>query len=490
VSAPPILVFTYYRVAPVGQLGVFKRCTRMIEGLVDDFDVHLVHFGSLPAESQYEAIRDRLVTHEVPGDAVAATLERIFDEVRPEAIVLGEAPLRGSLRLAHRMATRRGIWQVGVENIFYREFAVHATSEWPAVDRWLLLGLLESGGAERLSRQCAAVPPLLRFPAGFGSFVRDRISIIAYDRLTLLTALRVLELLPRSLRADVFVSPETQALLQENGTLEGRPGVRVLMFPDDATIYDSLARARVVFGKAGYGQIVESLQLGARILCRACPGGINDELVSLAIRPYVHILPSDLEFPALTPMLDRWLAAPPVNDWAEVAVQHPDTIAVAASTLRELLDERKTAPEPRRSSTGPDRVVRSPDVPAALSIFRYLVENLRWAELREQLGDATIWVYDHPLGAAELVEMLEGIFANAEDLRLQAIGPTTKKSYGPIFHVSQPSCAMWGTTTSWDEHEMKFDLHVGCLADGSDDHLTYVGITQATPEGDPFLLSS
>jgi hypothetical protein len=87
--------------------------------------------------------------------------------------------------------------------------------------------------------------------------------VIGYDSDEPAHGLALRELLPSEQRVDVLVAPEGLELL---GTL--RDGIRVLVLPDDEAICDSLSRARLVVGKAGYNQIVESLQLGAPILCR------------------------------------------------------------------------------------------------------------------------------------------------------------------------------------------------------------------------------
>src|SRR5439155_867749 len=120
-------------------------------------------------------------------DGGGAAIESVMRSVLPVAVIFGEAPLRGPFRLSHRIATSLRLWQVGVENVFDRNFPAYARAEWPDIDRWLFFGMLDSAVPARLSHGSAVVPPLLRFPAGFGSFERDRISVIAYDRQTLLT---------------------------------------------------------------------------------------------------------------------------------------------------------------------------------------------------------------------------------------------------------------------------------------------------------------
>jgi hypothetical protein len=491
VSQPAILFVTYYRVAPVGQLGVFKRCCRMMEVLLDDLDVHLMHFGGLPqGDAEFAAVSERVAVHEIPGDGGGAAIEHVMRSVRPEAVIFGEAPLRGPFRLSHRIATSLRLWQVGIENVFDRNFPTYARSEWPDIDRWLFFGMFDSAVPARLSPESAVVPPLLRFPPGFGSFERDRISVIAYDRQTLLTAARLLHLLPEWQRIDFFVSSETRKLMEERCVARDRSERRVLEFPDGATIYDSLSRARLVFGKAGYGQIVESLQLGARIVCRSCPGGISDGLLAAVMRPYVLILRADHELPGRLPLIEEWLASPPIETWSGVAAQFPDTIALAGRTLAELIEEGRTAPRTPRTRAAPAAPMpdeSGQEYPRALSLFAWFVENKQWADLRCQLSAATIWTFDRPLATGEFIAMLESMFADAVDLKFLKIGPMTKKLRDGLFHISQTCALMWGERASWSHHELTFDIHLACRNDPAEEKLAYLGLTSATPEPEAYV---
>jgi hypothetical protein len=484
-SRPSLLFVTYYRVAPVGQLGVFKRCSRMMERLLDNYDVHLVHFGGLPqGEPTFAAIADRVVVHDIPLDTPGDGIERAMRRARPDAVVFGEAPLRGPFRLSHRVATSLGLWQVGVENAFDREFAAYARREWPDIDRWLFFGMLDVPVPTRLSADSAVVPPLLRFPEGFGSFPRDRITVIAYDQQTLLTAARLLTLLPACRKIDFFVSAESRAIVAERGIARASDDVRILEFPSDATIYDSLSRARIVLGKAGYGQIVESLQLGARIVCRSCVGGINDGLLPEVMRPYVLIVRSDDDLARHLPQVTAWLAAPPVDAWADVAAAHPDTITLAADTLATLVAEGTTAPRRTQPRVPPSPALEAPHrlFPRAFALFAWLVEQKRWPELRDQLDGATVWAFDRPLAVDELIGMLERSFVDAVDLKILRIGPMTRKFPDGLFHITQTCALMWGERGSWRHHEVTFDLHLGCRNELVQEKLAYVGVTGATPD--------
>jgi hypothetical protein len=114
------------------------------------------------------------------------------------------------------------------------------------------------------------------------------------------------------------------------------------------------------------------------------------------------------------------------------------------------------------------------------------VEHQQWADLREQLREATIWAFDRPLPLDELMTLLESTFADAVDLKLLRIGPMTKKSLTGIVHVTQTLALMWGQRGSWVHHEFAFDLHLGCRNAPGERRLAYVGVTKATPDPEAY----
>ena len=127
------------------------------------------------------------------------------------------------------------------------------------------------------------------------------------------------------------------------------------------------------------------------------------------------------------------------------------------------------------------------DHPRALALFGWFVENKRWTDLRDQLSAATIWTFDRPLATDEFIAMLESIFAEAVDLKLLKLGPTTRKLRDGLFHVSQTCALMWGERDSWKHHEFTFDIHLGCRNDAAEEKLTYLGLTSATPDPESYL---
>jgi hypothetical protein len=208
------------------------------------------------------------------------------------------------------------------------------------------------------------------------------------------------------------------------------------------------------------------------------------------MRPYVLVLRSDHELPDRMPLIEQWLASSPVETWSAVAARFPDTIALAARTLATLVEEGSTAVRLPRTPSRP--ATPRPDengleYPRALSLFAWFVENKLWADLRCQLGAATIWTFDRPLGTEAFVAMAETMFADAVDVKFLKVGPMTKKLRDGLFHISQTCALMWGERGSWNHHELTFDIHLACRNDPAEEKLAYLGFTSATPEPEAYV---
>lgn len=351
-NRPRLVFVTYYRLVPTTQIGVFKRCMRLIQHLLADFEIHLINFGPLPdKDALFSELRPHLHVPNFSDENLGNELMRIFSELAPEAVVFGETPLRGSMRLAHRVASARGLWQVCIEN-YYGDFSNRFfPSEWPRIDRWLLLGLMASGRAEASGERVEIVPPLVGFPSGQEQTVRDRVVILGYDKQTLLMGTRLLRRLPADQKIDILVSPEWESFLDKQRGELARPGRRILVLPKDHEIYDSMSRARFVLGKAGFQQVVESISLGAPIVCQLCGGGVDEGLIDTYLKPYVRFIATEDDLERVMFDIAGWLLAPPDLPWAKLGLQVPEPRAHAARRLRELVAQRAkpmagAAPEP------------------------------------------------------------------------------------------------------------------------------------------------
>lgn len=342
-SSPRLLFFTYYRIVPTAQMGIFKRCLRLIRHLADDFEIHLVNYGPLPDEDVlFRELRPRIRVHEPTGDELGEDLVAIFDAVAPAAVVHGEAPLRGSMRLSHRIASARGLWQICVDNYYGDLLTSVLCSEWPRIDRWLLLGLAGAdaanpGGAVEI------VPPFVRFPATYERAPRDRIVVLGYDKRTLLTGVRLLGRLPAAARVDILIAPQWRRFLAGSGLDLSRPGLRVLVLPGDDDLYASLSRARLAVGKAGFQQVVECVSLGTPILCQYCGGGIDSSLLPAHLHPFVRFVDGEADLPGVLFDVAGWLLETPASGWSDLAARVGDPTVHAARRLRDMIADRTPA---------------------------------------------------------------------------------------------------------------------------------------------------
>ena len=342
-----VLFFTYYRLVPTGQIGVFKRCMRLIGRLPDDIDVHLVNYGPLPDhDTLFSTVRGRLTVHDPGLDDLGSSLRRLLEDVRPDAVVHGEAPLRGNMRLSYRVASAMGLHQLAIDNYYGDYMEGQLAREFPHIDRWLLLGLMDRGVASRHGEHVDIIPPLVKFPPGHGRRPRDRVLIVGYDRQTLVTGLALLERLPPSERVDIIITPEWQPLLAERRIAQGRPGLRVLTLPGDDELYDSISQAKLVFGKAGFQQVVECVGMGAPIVCQVCGGGIELQMVPPYLRAWVRLVRDEDELGAVLFDVAGWLLQPASLVWSALGEQIPDPTAYGARRLAEAVTGWRLAARP------------------------------------------------------------------------------------------------------------------------------------------------
>lgn len=309
-NSRPVLFVTYSRNAPTAQIGVLKRCLRLIRHLPGEIEPHLLHFGKLPLEDpEFGALRSRLHVHD-DRDGPSGGVPALLTKLGKPCLVLGEAPLAGRMRRTYQSASAVGVRQVGIDN-YYGEFTIgHLGERWPGVERWLLIGLPER--PQMKSRFGELVVPLTVLPAKFRPPpTRNRVCILGYDERTLCTGIQLLSRLPISTGADVFLQPRSQHVFELLRRQLQHADVQVTPAPSDPELFASIARSKFVICKNGFQQIVECLHLGSPVVCQVCPGGVDYELLSDWLRPFVHYVrdPHDLGDALLQVMF--WMAKSP-----------------------------------------------------------------------------------------------------------------------------------------------------------------------------------
>jgi hypothetical protein len=336
----PLLFVSYSRTMPTGQMGVLKRCLRLIAHLREDFEIHLVNYGPLPDDDPtFASVRDHVQVHRLPERALGDELTDLSRALRPCAFVLGEAPLRGNMRTSHRVGAHLGFWQVAIDNEYAPGVVRHLVRSFPKVDRWLTIGLPERRSAIGRDGPREVVPPLVGHVRVGAGAARDRFCVIGYDRQTLVSGLLVARRLSPPVGVDVITLADWMDLVEPTDGLD----VDVLVWPTDAVLYGTLARARVVFAKAGFQQIVESILLGARVVCRRAGGGVVSALLPDHLHPFVRWMHDDGELDAVEAAVRSWWPEPTVDRWLPWLDDHRDAAAYAAGRLRVLIDEGRTS---------------------------------------------------------------------------------------------------------------------------------------------------
>jgi hypothetical protein len=440
------LFFTYSRVVPTGQIGVFKRCVRLMPGLLEHFEIHLVNYGPLPElDALFGEVAPRITVH-APNedrDSLGTSLFNLMKELKPAAVVLGETPLRGNMWLSHRIAASLGIRQVCIENYYGSFVRTYLPAEWPDIHNWLFIGLLPEGGAERRSGRMRTVLPLIRVPPL--PLIRDRVCVFGYDETTLVAAAKLLESWTGGI--DYIIAPQWRGVVSK---LAGR----ILELPSDEAVRNCLAGARFVVGKAGFQQIVEAIVFGAPIVCRMSGGGVTAEFLPDCLRPFVRFIRDDSEIPVLRQSLPAWLDALPPNRWANVAQGIPDPAADAAYVLREMiagtLDNNETNSRPTESERRPWRVSREIEI---LDRLLHLLERRDWQRLDAALDGVDISIQGEPVSPRDLIGELSARVRPGADIKsLIADQPSAD-----IFRC----CIMTLEPGLWHKREVEFDVKVG-----------------------------
>ncbi len=445
---PRVLFVTYTREQPTAQIGVLKRCVRLMSRLGDDVEAHFLNFGPLPmADQQIAHVLRAGRVHPPPDGDLGAGLESLIQRIQPDAVVFGEAPLRGSMRLVHRVASAAGFWQICIENYYGALATNELARRFGRFNRWLLLGLRDSAWMAEAHPGIALCAPLVAPPAGSRP-ERDRVCCVGYDADTLAAALRFIELLPADLAVDLVVSPTTADLVTAEAVSSLRPTLRVLSLPSDADLVDSICRSHVVFGKAGFQQIVESLSLGAPIVCRYCGGGVDESLVPEDLHPYIRFVRDEADLPGVMETVGQWLRQSPLFPFADPPA---DALAVAASQLLAHIGQRGDPVKTPTHATNPLPAPQSFEALAAL------FEAKDWQGLQAQLRKVALSCDGSPVVVTQAAAALRERFHQAADLEILPMGMQPGPAEGAAIYRC---CVMWGEADSWMEHDLELDVEL------------------------------
>lgn len=347
-NSPPLrlLFAAYYRMEPTAQIGVMKRCLRIIEKLPRRVEIHLIVVGLIPeSEPLFRKLRPRIRVHRYP-DSIPI-LNRQLDSIAPDALILGETPLRGPLLNLANAAHGRKIPIITIDNFMSPIVCdlIHGAFDFPM--RLLTLGLPEPGENRDSGRFWRRTLPLIRLPAvdnGSEAAARCDLTILGYDEETLRRSLQLLDRLPAAAEALIFTRNAWIEPVQARLAESSRNRSRVHGFPTDEHLYAVMSRANLIFAKGGFQQMIESVALGRPFVCQVCGGGIEEPYLPPHCRPWVKFIRKEEDLDACLPTIEAWIAGggDRPRRWIE---NGSDTARDAADLLLKMVGrpERKEA---------------------------------------------------------------------------------------------------------------------------------------------------
>lgn len=342
-----VLFVTYASVPsdPSGtpMIGVLKRCARLIAGLPrSELEPQLLHFGPLPQRDPLlaevlPAIPQHAVGFADPEDA----LRRLYRRIRPDVVVLGEAPSRGMMGTASDVAAAECIPLLCVENFYSPRQPDLFVRFSPAINQWLLLGLPIGVPYGRISPRAVLVPPLLAEDVTLPR-CRARVTILGYDPAVARMGLELLQKCPPGITARLIGILPSRA--EESRERRSAP-LRVVPSPTDAELRGYLQTSRLIVCKSGFQQMIESLASGTPAIVYAAAGGVPEEWLHSSLRPFLRYFPANGDWSRVLAAAGIWLSRKPSMPWmAEVkAVRQPARVASEALTglVRRVVNGRQ-----------------------------------------------------------------------------------------------------------------------------------------------------
>lgn len=145
--------------------------------------------------------------------------------------------------------------------------------------------------------------------------------------------------LPPGQRVDFFLPGQSKELY-DGLPMETLPhDFHFLHAPTDIGLSDSMSHGRLVLGKAGFQQVVESILLGSPIVCQMYDSGLRQFMVPAHLKPYVKLVWTRAQLERAMPHIQDWVAGNPILPWMGVPKEIPDPVSFAASRLAAMIEE-------------------------------------------------------------------------------------------------------------------------------------------------------
>jgi hypothetical protein len=218
---------------------------------------------------------------------------------RPDAAVIGEAPLEGFLLEATLSAIELGIPIAVVDNAYNPALVKLFWEMWQTMFDGIVLTGPRSFWQAEAPRHVLQIPPFIQPDAeaardlvnrGLGLRGERLITVLAYDFNVQALALSILAGLGCPAAEAVFLTHEIEACRRQVESLppEVRDRVRVLPPQPDGLHFGLLQLSRLVIGKCAFMQLSECLSLHTPIVGFAFAGQFSLRLVPAVCRQFSH----------------------------------------------------------------------------------------------------------------------------------------------------------------------------------------------------------
>jgi hypothetical protein len=405
------LFVTYCLARPQGevQIGAFKRCCRVALELHRRGHEALIHCTGhrdyrdpLTDRARAELRFVEIGFERADREAVERNRSRFRDalrRLRPDLVVIGEAPLAGPMLEATLTAAEVEVPVVVLDNVYHPDLVgFFCAGHGPALDGLVLNGpsALQAASAPPWVEQ---VPPDVegsedearRWLADSGVDERAVVTAFAYDRHVLRLAASLAERLAGPDRGFVLLSRRPDECAPRLAWLSAaaRRHVHVLAPPADPVLFGLLALSRLAIVKYGFMQLTECLSLRTPAVVVYRGSAPWFEHLPAECRGFVHVAPRPRADAATVAAALRFLG----TDRAEIPRFHAGPLDAAARTA--AFFERVAGRPPRATTAEVVGLGFGREAVAAALAPRHpgetvTVDRLRATRLR-YLGEAEVY---------------------------------------------------------------------------------------------------
>jgi hypothetical protein len=332
-------------------LGVLKRCVRLISNMKSGLiEAHLLNFGSVPIDDPLlQNELPKLTRHNLENENWDIELNRLFNTVKPDILVLGEGPGRGRMLDISKAALQHDIPQVCIENYYGPGQPEHFKKENPWLDYWLLLGLPFDKKYGKITDYAILCPPLFCTKSNVQKSAEYDIVILGYDINVAMLGIELVHKLPVKVRALLIHGKSLKKYLIDLKNFSQNIEITFAGFPDEKLYRNYLTSTKIVVCKSGFQQMVECLSLGTPAIVYDAQGGVPEILLSEPMRPFVKYFPPKNErWTNLLLQCGIWLNKKPFMPWENEIEKIKNPAVFASEKLYTIFLELTSAKKRQR----------------------------------------------------------------------------------------------------------------------------------------------